>query len=242
MVTAAAAYKPRGSNSPHGQNSRFEEKVKVWCDYCNKPRHTRATCWKIHGKPQNWKGNRSGDKNSHGMHASIETETSSPSLSKEQLDQIYKIISQIPTSSSGSGFLAKKSSFSIASTVFSNLEPWIIDSSASDHMTNSSHFFTSYTTCSGNLKICIADGSLSPIAGKGSITISNDLTLKSVLHVPKLLCNLLSVSKLTKDSNCLVKFYDSYCEFQDHHSKKMIGSARMVDGLYYFDDSTTECG
>ena len=23
----------------------------VWCTYCNKPRHTREKCWKLHGKP-----------------------------------------------------------------------------------------------------------------------------------------------------------------------------------------------
>ena len=28
-----------------------DEKPSAWCDYCNKPRHTRETCWKIHGKP-----------------------------------------------------------------------------------------------------------------------------------------------------------------------------------------------
>lgn len=32
---------------------KTEEKPQVWCDYCNKPRHTRETCWKIHGKPPN---------------------------------------------------------------------------------------------------------------------------------------------------------------------------------------------
>ena len=24
----------------------------VWCTYCNKPRHTREKCWKLHGNPQ----------------------------------------------------------------------------------------------------------------------------------------------------------------------------------------------
>nr|XP_027190614.1 uncharacterized protein LOC113786711 [Cicer arietinum] len=23
----------------------------VWCTHCNKPRHTREKCWKLHGKP-----------------------------------------------------------------------------------------------------------------------------------------------------------------------------------------------
>ncbi|PON33465.1 hypothetical protein PanWU01x14_352420 [Parasponia andersonii] len=31
---------------------------KVWCDYCHKPHHTKETCWKLHRKPLNWKGNK----------------------------------------------------------------------------------------------------------------------------------------------------------------------------------------
>ncbi|RVW86895.1 hypothetical protein CK203_036030 [Vitis vinifera] len=45
--------------------------------------------------------------------------------------------------------------------------PWIIDSGASDHMTNSSNMFESYSPCPGNKKVRIADGNFSPIAGKG---------------------------------------------------------------------------
>jgi len=26
---------------------------KQWCDHCNRPYHTRDTCWKLHGKPAN---------------------------------------------------------------------------------------------------------------------------------------------------------------------------------------------
>ena len=41
-------------------------KPRVWCDHCNKPRHTRETCWRIHVKPANWKNNKLGDKgNNH---------------------------------------------------------------------------------------------------------------------------------------------------------------------------------
>ena len=27
-----------------------DDKPRVWCDPCNKPRHTHETCWKLHGK------------------------------------------------------------------------------------------------------------------------------------------------------------------------------------------------
>ena len=82
-----------------------------------------------------------------------------------------------------------------------------------------------------------AAGSLSPIAGKGSIIIFENLILKFVLHVPNLSCNLFSVSKITKDSNYFAKFCDSHCEFQHQHSGRMIGHARMTNGLYYFDNN-----
>ena len=33
--------------------SRAREKL--WCDHCKRPNHTKENCWKIHGKPANWK-------------------------------------------------------------------------------------------------------------------------------------------------------------------------------------------
>ena len=94
-----------------------------------------------------------------------------------------------------------------APNVFSccfNSTPWMIDSRASNHVTSFSNPFNTYSPCSGSEKIRIADGSFSPIAGKGLVKLSKNIDLKYVLHVPKLACNLLSVSKLTKDSNCCV--------------------------------------
>lgn len=104
-------------------------------------------------------------------------------------------------------------------------------------MTSSSSLFSNYSRCYKNESVRIADGSFPPIVGKGKIEISNQITLESVLHVPKLACNLLSVSKLSKDSNCRVVFLDFHCEFQDQNSGRMIGSAKMVNGLYYFDSN-----
>ena len=56
-----------------------------------------------------------------------------------------------------------------------------------------SHLFNSYIPCASNEKIRIADSSLSPIAGKGLIKLSDSIDLQSVLHVPKLACNQLAV-------------------------------------------------
>ena len=90
-----------------------------------------------------------------------------------------------------------------------------------------------------NEKIYIIDGSFTSIASKGTIPLSTKLILRSVLHVPQLACNLLSVSKISKDANYRVIFCATHCLFQDQDSGEMIGCARMIDGLYYFDEVST---
>ena len=104
-------------------------------------------------------------------------------------------------------------------------------------MTDAHHLFSTYSPCVGNLKVKIVDGTLSPVAGKGSIHISKSITLNHVLHVPNLSCNLLSISQLSKQSNCSAKFLPSHCVFQDLSSRKMISNAKEREGLYYFDEA-----
>ena len=108
---------------------------------------------------------------------------------------------------------------------------WIIDTSTSDHMTNSLKVLSSYEPCDHGITISMANGTTSMARGKGTANVVG-LILESVLYVPDLKCNLLSMSKLTKDKSCLVKFF-SYCEFQDLSSGKTIGNAEEKRGLYY---------
>ena len=81
------------------QNRRNE---KVWCEHCNKPWHTKATCWDLHGKPQNLKprsSNQTSQPNHNSKAFQVEVEEQNgaggafetPSFSKEQLDQLYKL-------------------------------------------------------------------------------------------------------------------------------------------------------
>ncbi|RVW98013.1 Retrovirus-related Pol polyprotein from transposon TNT 1-94 [Vitis vinifera] len=133
--------------------------------------------------------------------------------------------------------IAQKGSFSSALTTESaTVESWNIDSGASDHMMGSHDPFINYTLCPRTFKIRIADGSLSSVAGKGTMSISPNITLHSVLHVPSLSCNLVSISKLTRELQCVAKFFPSYCEFQDWHLGRTIGGAKECDGLYYLED------
>ncbi|KAL6316992.1 hypothetical protein AAG906_026686 [Vitis piasezkii] len=122
----------------------------------------------------------------------------------------------------GSGTLAHKGNFLSAFTAGKKRKkPWIVDSGASDHMTGDATIFDTYSSCPNNLTVRIADGSL-----------SKDLTLNSVLLVPNLDCNLLSISKLTKEKRCITNFSSTHCEFQDLDSGKTIGNAEECSGLY----------
>ncbi|KAK3037075.1 hypothetical protein RJ639_029917 [Escallonia herrerae] len=136
----------------------------------------RETCWKIHGKPPNWKkkngsDNRAFQVSNEGNQAQQSTQEASPFI-KEKLEHLYTL---------------------------------------------------SIATFSRNKKIKIADGSLPTIAGTGSIVLSPSITLRNVLHVPKLSCNLLSISKLTNDLKCQANFYST-------RYPKSIGLSHDIDG------------
>ena len=145
------------------------------------------------------------------------------------MEQLLKLLSFNPSTTAPDGSLAQIGS------VFSS-PPWIIDSGTSDHMTNLLKLFQTYVPCPNNQKIRITDGSFLPITGKVSVPISKNITLKLVLHVPKLACNLLSISKLCQDSNYYLIFFYSHCKVLDLRTGKIIGSTRMEDGLSYFDE------
>lgn len=102
-------------------------------------------------------------------------------------------------------------------------------------MTGLSSLFFSYSISSSKDKVRVANEILSSIFGKWNINVSPLLSLSSVLHVPKLATNLLSINRITHDFNCLVIFFPSHCVFQDLALKQTIMSGRVVDELYLLD-------
>ena len=102
-------------------------------------------------------------------------------FNSDQFAKLYELFSNFQASGQSSttpssGSLAHKGTFLTALSTMSHITPWIIDFSASDHMTDAHHLFFTYP-CVGNLKVKIADGTLSLIADKGSIRISESITL-----------------------------------------------------------------
>jgi len=167
-----------------------DKKKKPLCDHCKKYWHTRETCWKIHGKPLNWKNKGVDDhgfqsQNGQALQTTYFDQGQQPSpetslFTREQLEILHKLLqspqfrANAPKSSNPSCSFAETVS-SVSSAFLSvnsnQIDSWIIDSRASDHMTGSFRFFSTYTPCAGNSKIKIADGSFSAIAGKGTIKL-----------------------------------------------------------------------
>ncbi|RVX14577.1 hypothetical protein CK203_012112 [Vitis vinifera] len=198
LVTTGGGY-----NKAAAFQRKSDERPRVWCDFCNKPRHTRENCWKIHGKLANWKG-KTGDKPGRAIIPTANEAETSP-FTTEQMEHLLALLKSNLTSGTSSVSLAHTGNELYALSCCFKSTPWIIDSGASDHMTNSSNMFESYSPCPGNKKVRIADGNFSPNARKGLIKISEEIDLKSVRH--------------------------------DQSSGKAIGSARMINGLYYFEDN-----
>lgn len=95
------------------------------------------------------------------------------------------------------------------------------------------YFSSKYFTSSSNNKVGIPDGSLFTIAGIGTIPCSSFIILSSVLHIPKVSHNLLSISSLTNDLNCSLTIFPNHCIFEELGTGKMIGSGKLQGGLYY---------
>ena len=224
-----------------------------WCDHCNRPGHTCETCWRIHGRPPFPRGHGGGrhgghsgrgpsrahltTESSHSEESPASSSSSSPAvggLSSADMETLRRIMTQLNTTGASTSFAQTgiSANFSHALHADSN-QPWIIDSGASDHMTGLSSVFSTYIPSSGKEKVRTADGSLSSISGKGVIKLFDSLPLSSVLHVPNFSTNLLSIARITSDLNCSVTFFPSHCVFQDLSTKKVIGSGREENGLYF---------
>ena len=75
------------------QNNRAG-KGRPWCDHCKRPRHVKATCWKLHGKLADWKPSNRQDRDSHANAAtSTETSVENSPFTREQIEALQKMFS-----------------------------------------------------------------------------------------------------------------------------------------------------
>ncbi|KAM2627715.1 hypothetical protein TB2_001133 [Malus domestica] len=112
---------------------------------------------------------------------------------------------------------------------------WLTDSGASSHMTADMSNMSLASPYPTNETIQTASGAGLSISHIGSSTLHTplkSLQLNSVLCVPRLSQNLLSVHQLCLDNNCCL-IYDAFCFWiQDKATWKILFQGRCSNGLY----------
>lgn len=91
-----------------------------------------------------------------------------------------------------------------SSAAIANGDSWILNTSASHHITPDLTILAQSTPYAGSEKIIVGNGEglkFQNIGHSTSQTPSNVLHLKNILHVPMLTVDLLSVKKLCKDNH-----------------------------------------
>ena len=118
----------------------------------------------------------------------------------------YIHLTQVAKSASISSVAHIGNAFSYLSHSFG---PWILDSGASDHLYGNKDIFSFLTITSPLPMINLANGSQTMAKGIGSTSHFPFVPLTSVLYVPDCSFNMISISKLTRDLNCLITFSDN---------------------------------
>ncbi|KAI3788025.1 hypothetical protein L2E82_00620 [Cichorium intybus] len=215
---------PSNQKTTGGNNFGNNQKKngRPWCDHCKKPGHTKDTCWKIHGKPTDWKPSPRGNV----------AEQQEP-FTKEQVEAIRRALQAIPSENNGTATVAQQCGDSSAFISSSGGKPWVVDCGATDHMTGDKSFFSNLQPVQNGRTIRVATGNDAHVAGIGTVVLSNNITLRYVLYVPTLDYNLLSPIKLMKDLDCITVLTPTICVFQALSSGKMIGSAKVQGELYH---------
>lgn len=86
---------------------------------------------------------------------------------------------------------------------------WIFNSGTTDHMTFDSRQVSPLKPSPQKI-VSTANGNMTPVIGKGSLILTDTLNLDSVLIVPSLDYNLLSVFQITTTLSCVVIFWPEF--------------------------------
>ncbi|PKU71260.1 Retrovirus-related Pol polyprotein from transposon TNT 1-94 [Dendrobium catenatum] len=129
----------------------------------------------------------------------------------------------------------QSSASSVALVVESEPAPWYLDSGALAHLTPDALPLQQQQSYSGRDQVFVGNGHSLPIqnVGNGLLpTPTRKLLLNDLFHVPKLTHRLISISKLTNDNNCSIKFDKSGFCVKDLMTKQPLLHGQCRNGLY----------
>ena len=167
----------------------------------------------------------------------LQTKHGQGTTTNEGQNQSAAMISQF------AGFLAETNTdnsqgillaFMTALEISSLHDLWVIDSGATDHMSNKMTNLTEFSVPSTPVYVSVANGKRVAVKGKGKLKLVSPIIESEVLYVPSFPFQSLSVKKITTSLNCEVILSPYKVIFQDLITKRMIGEGFHLHGLYYF--------
>ncbi|GAU12928.1 hypothetical protein TSUD_97390 [Trifolium subterraneum] len=112
-------------------------------------------------------------------------------------------------------------------------DQWYMDTGATSHMTANGGNLKSYFNMSNN--ITVGSGHNIPVIGCGNASLPNSyhpLTLRNVLHAPKLIKNLISVRKFTIDNDVSIEFDPFGFSVKDFQTGTLLMRCNSSGDLY----------
>ncbi|KAJ4744580.1 polyprotein [Rhynchospora pubera] len=113
---------------------------------------------------------------------------------------------------------------------------WVLDSGATNHVTNDPNNLSSFYAYSGDDTLQIGSGMGLKISLIGTVTLQlshKTVVLQDVLYVPQFSRNLISISKLLHDNPFLaINFCSSFCLIKDHHTMTTLLQVHSLRGLF----------
>ena len=246
---------PNNSDTKNNKGASTRGKI---CSHCGKTGHTIEVCYRKHGYPPGHRffNAKSSSANSvsitEGKAVEKETYTSSESseiwFTPQQYQALLALIQQPSNATSASnsahinqiGLISSSaptshSSGSIRSIICTihtfNTTPWILDSGATDHVSYSLQFFTSYHAIAPII-VNLPNGHQVTAPHTVTVHFTSTFYLIDVLYVPSFTFNLISLSKLVSNAPCQIIFTADSCLIQDAKTKMKIGSVDVKSGLY----------
>ena len=87
--------------------------------------------------------------------------------------------------------------------------------------------------------ITLTNGSHTMAKGINSTSLLPSIPLTLVLYVPDSPFNMISISKLAHDLNCLITFYDNSITLQDRSTGRTIGIGREFQDLFHLNSPSS---
>jgi len=97
-------------------------------------------------------------------------------------------------------------------------------------MTFNRNMFSTLSRLSIAIYVTIPNGQEEIVTEGGTINLGNGLILQNVIYVPSFACNLISVSQLANDCNCIITYGGHFCLIQDLTLKTLIGATEERNG------------